>query len=160
MNIWNIAFSSTNQRFNNIFILDMKQILSFLTFILFTCALSAQSTDTKNDNRAKNNTPVVVDFTDPNTAVFGTDIRVVVNGIALLPAGDVDSDGDVDINDYDDSQNDDDVGSTIDWLNFNSQITNYSVNGGADLNLDGVINAIDLNYYLFPNLGKTSQIPN
>ena len=137
----------------------MKYILTFLTFILCIGALSAQSNNTKNDNRAKSNTPVVIDFTDPNTAVVGTDIRVVVNGAALLPAGDVDSDGDVDINDYDDSQNDDDAGSTIDWLNFNSQITNYSVNGGADLNLDGVINAIDLNYYLFPNLGKTSQIP-
>jgi len=138
----------------------MKHILSFLTFILFASILSAQNTDIKNDNRAKNNAPVVVDFTDPNTAVFGTDIRVVVGGVALLPAGDIDSDGDVDINDFDDSQNDDDAGSTIDWLNFNSQLTNYSVNGGADLNLDGVINAIDLNYYLFPNLGKSTQIPN
>ncbi|MEN0048478.1 MAG: hypothetical protein AAF806_15550 [Bacteroidota bacterium] len=138
----------------------MKQILICLTLLFCTCTLFAQNTTSKDDNRAKSNTPVVIDFTDPNTAVFGTDIRVVVNGVALLPSGDVDSDGDVDINDYDDSQNDDDAGSTIDWLNFNSQITNYSVNGGADLNLDGVINAIDLNYYLFPNLGKTSQIPN
>ena len=70
----------------------------------------------------------------------------------------MDGDGDVDMNDYNDALSDDDA-SSIDWLNFNSQLTDYDVNGGADLNLDGVINAIDLNYFLFPNLGKTSQIP-
>jgi len=121
--------------------------------------LSAQSNPIKKKSLAKDNSATVIDFTDPNTAVYGTDIRVVVGGVALLPAGDVDGDGDVDMNDYNDNLSDDDT-STIDWLNFNSQLTNYSVNGGADLNLDGVINAIDLNYFLFPNLGKTSQIPN
>ncbi|MEM9885980.1 MAG: hypothetical protein AAF849_08815 [Bacteroidota bacterium] len=136
----------------------MKYFFSILFVISFICASSAQDVKATQNNLAKSSTPTVVDFTDPNMAVFGTDIRVVVGGVALLPAGDVDGDGDVDMNDYNDALSDDDA-TTIDWLNFNSQLTDYDVNGGADLNLDGVINAIDLNYFLFPNLGKTSQIP-
>lgn len=134
----------------------MKYFLSFSLLIGYCVAMNAQVDKT---TMTKSNTPTVVDFTDPNTAVFGTDIRVVVNGVALLPSGDVDSDGDVDMNDYNDALQDDDA-TAIDWLQYNSQLTNYSINGGADLNLDGVINAIDLNYFLFPNLGKVSQIPN
>lgn len=132
----------------------MKYFLSFLLFFGYCIATNAQVNKTTNTKSA----PTVVDFTDPNTAVFGTDIRVIVNGVALLPSGDVDSDGDVDMNDYNDALQDDDA-TAIDWLQNNSELTDYSVNGGADLNLDGVINAIDLNYFLFPNLGKVSQIP-
>ncbi|MEM0993418.1 MAG: hypothetical protein AAF847_12370 [Bacteroidota bacterium] len=136
----------------------MRYFISLLFLMLFAGALAAQNANSNDKNITKSSTPTVVDFTDPNTAVFGTDIRVVVGGVALLPAGDVDGDGDVDMNDYNDALSDDDA-SSIDWLNFNSQLTDYDVNGGADLNLDGVINAIDLTYFLFPNLGKSSQIP-
>jgi hypothetical protein len=110
----------------------MKYLLSIALFFGISMSLQAQT---------------VIDFTDPSTPVFGTDIRVVVNGVALLPSGDVDADGDVDMDDY-----------TV-WQSRNSEVTEYAVNGGADLNLDGVINAIDVTYFLFPNLGLVSQIP-
>ncbi|MEM1326215.1 MAG: dockerin type I domain-containing protein [Bacteroidota bacterium] len=110
----------------------MKYFLSFAFFLTALVTTQAQT---------------VIDFTDPSTPVFGTDIRVVVNGVALLPSGDVDSDGDVDMDDY------------TAWQPLNSEVTDYSTNGAADLNLDGVINAIDVTYFLFPNLGLVSQIP-
>ena len=117
----------------------MKILFLLMTAFCFSSLLSAQTT---------------IDFTNPSTPVYGTDVRININGVMVLPSGDVNGDGAIDMLDYNNPDP-----QIIDWIDSNSQLSNYTTNGGADLNLDGVINAIDLNFFWFPNLGLVSQVP-
>lgn len=139
----------------------MKFISLTLCLSLFAVVLSAQTVDKQKEDLEKSSTVTMIDFTDPATPVFGTDNRVVVNGVALLRAGDINSDGVVDALDYSNPVNSDmdQNNDVVDWLTTNGQLTDYLNNGGADLNMDGFINAIDLNFFWFPNLGQVAQLP-
>lgn len=88
-----------------------------------------------------------LDFSEPSTPVFGINSRKIINGKAVLIAGDANLDGTinaVDKNSY--------------WRVQNGNPFNYGA-GGGDMNLDGTINAVDKNAYWRLNNGLISQIP-
>ncbi len=76
----------------------------------------------------------------------GSDGAVQVGSVFAMPAGDADGDGDVDAADL------------ITWRSQNGTAFSYSTTNG-DLNLDGVINAVDRNNFQRKNTSKTSQVP-
>lgn len=89
-----------------------------------------------------------LDFSDPNTAVYGLNPRKMINGKAVMYAGDCNQDGSinaVDKNNY--------------WRLQNGQPFEYG-QGGGDMNMDGSVNVIDANGYWRINNGKLTQIPN
>ncbi|MEO0899144.1 MAG: hypothetical protein AAFY71_22220 [Bacteroidota bacterium] len=94
------------------------------------------------------NTTQMLDFGDPNTAVFGFNPRKIVNGRALLWSGDSNGDGTINA-----------VDKNNFWRLQNGNAFDYGQAGG-DMNMDGVINAVDANNYWRLNNGRTSQIPN
>ncbi len=88
-----------------------------------------------------------LDFTDDTVTIFDTDTRNLVNGKALMLAGDASFDGsinDADRNDF--------------WRLQNGQTLPYD-QSQADFNLDGTVNAVDLNTYWRKALNTSSQIP-
>ncbi|NJL74445.1 MAG: hypothetical protein HC892_04775 [Saprospiraceae bacterium] len=117
----------------------MKILFALLIAFCFSSLLKAQTT---------------IDFTSPSAAVYGTDVRINIDGVMVLPSGDVNGDGAIDTLDYENPDYE-----VMDWIDNNSQLSDYMTNGSADLNMDGVINAIDLNFFWFPNLGLVSQVP-
>jgi hypothetical protein len=88
-----------------------------------------------------------LDFTEPSVAVFGTETRNVVNGKALMLAGDASYDGSIDEADRSDF-----------WRVQNGQALPY-LQSQADFNLDGVVNAVDLNEYWRKANSVSSQVP-
>jgi hypothetical protein len=90
-----------------------------------------------------------IDFTSNSANTYQTTTALVSlsGGKFGMPAGDIDQDGDIDATDL----------ST--WRTNNGVGFNYSGNGGADINLDGVINAVDRNDYHQRNTGKSTQVP-
>ncbi|MCE7996947.1 MAG: hypothetical protein HEP71_33605 [Roseivirga sp.] len=91
-----------------------------------------------------------IDFTtvSANTYQATTALVTLSSGKFAMLAGDADGDGDVD-----------EVDLTT-WRSQNGLTFNYSGNGRNDLNLDGVINAVDRNDFQQKNTSKTSQVPN
>lgn len=90
-----------------------------------------------------------IDFTSAsaNTYQTTTALASLSGGKFGLPAGDTDGDGDVDATDL------------ATWRSGNGAVFNYGVNGAADFNLDGVINAVDRNGFHRKNTAKTRQVP-
>ena len=89
-----------------------------------------------------------LDFGDPNTPVFGLNPRKLINGRALLYAGDANADGSINA-----------VDKNRFWQMQNGQPFQYEA-GGGDMNMDGSVDVIDANEYWRINNGKASQIPN
>jgi hypothetical protein len=86
-----------------------------------------------------------IDFTDPNTAIFGTSsTRTLINGKAYLVAGDANGDGQI--------QNTDDV---LEW------IPSVGTSGyqGADYNLDGQVQNTDRVFMWMRNVGRGTAVP-
>ncbi len=88
------------------------------------------------------------DFSDPNTPVFGFNPRKIVDGRALLFAGDANADGSINA-----------VDKNAIWRIQNGQPFIY-YDAGGDMNLDASVNVVDANGYWRVNNGKISQIPN
>ncbi|GAB5526530.1 MAG: hypothetical protein Roseis2KO_44020 [Roseivirga sp.] len=89
-----------------------------------------------------------VDFTTvaTNTYLGATSLTTLTGAKLGMIAGDVDGDGDVDATDL------------TTWRTQNGAAFVYNTTNG-DLNLDGVINAIDRNAFQQKNDTKTSQVP-
>ncbi|GAB5522813.1 MAG: hypothetical protein Roseis2KO_06850 [Roseivirga sp.] len=90
-----------------------------------------------------------LDFTSNAANTFGgTNALVSLTGGKFgMPAGDSNSDGNIDAADL----------ST--WRTNNGAAFTYSSSGVSDFNLDGVINAIDRNDFHRKNTAKTRQVP-
>ncbi|MEQ9298505.1 MAG: choice-of-anchor D domain-containing protein [Cyclobacteriaceae bacterium] len=90
------------------------------------------------------------DFTDAQNKSFsnGSDGATQVGSVFTMMAGDADANNTIGITDL------------SAWRGQNGAAFTYSSNGGNDLNLDGVINAVDRNDFQQPNSGKSSQVPN
>lgn len=89
-----------------------------------------------------------LDFSDPNTPMYGFEPRKIVNGKALLYGGDGNADGSINA-----------VDKNAVWRIQNGQPFIY-YDAGGDMNMDGSVNVIDANGYWRVNNGKISQIPN
>lgn len=91
-----------------------------------------------------------IDFTTNSSLAFqGADALISLPGMLFgMAAGDTDADGDIDSDDR------------TTWRSQNGRAFSYQLNS-ADFNLDGVINAIDLNGYWRKNnlTNKTSKVP-
>ncbi len=89
-----------------------------------------------------------IDFTTlaTNTYLGATTLSGLTGGKLGMIAGDVDGDGDVDGTDL------------TSWRSQNGAVFVYNSTNG-DLNLDGVINAVDRNAFQQKNDTKTSQVP-
>ena len=87
----------------------------------------------------------MVDFSSPQTAVFGTSVqRLNVNGKALLFSGDADGNGQI--------QNTDDV---MQWMP-NAGTSGYKA---ADYNMDGQVQNTDRVFIWRQNVGRGSAVP-
>lgn len=88
------------------------------------------------------------DFTTGQSQNFnnGADGAIQIGAVFAMPAGDADGDGDVDATDL------------TTWRSQNGAIFSYNITNG-DLNLDGVINAVDRNDFQRKNSTRTSQVP-
>lgn len=88
------------------------------------------------------------DFTTAQSQSFsgGSDGAKQVGSVFAMLAGDADGDGDVDATDL------------TTWRNQNGVPFSYN-NTNGDLNLDGVINAVDRNEFQKKNNSKASQVP-
>lgn len=89
-----------------------------------------------------------IDFSDPNTALYGLEPTKLINGKSVLIAGDCNADGSINA-----------VDKNNFWRIQNGQPFQYN-DAGGDLNMDGSVNVIDANGYWRINNGKLSQIPN
>lgn len=89
------------------------------------------------------------DFTTAQTQSYSNtaDGAIKVGTVYAMISGDADHDGDVDVTDL------------TTWRMHNGNAFNYGSNGNSDLNLDGVINAVDRNDFHGKNSPKTSQVP-
>ncbi|MCE7996924.1 MAG: hypothetical protein HEP71_33490 [Roseivirga sp.] len=89
------------------------------------------------------------DFTTSQAGNYnnGSDGAIQVGSVFAMIAGDTDDDGDVDGTDL------------TTWRAQNGVMFSYSSNGKTDLNLDGVINAVDRNAYQKKNDSKSTQVP-
>ncbi len=90
-----------------------------------------------------------IDFTSNAAKTFGgTNALVSLTGGKFgMPAGDSNSDGNIDATDL----------ST--WRTNNGAAFTYGSSGVSDFNLDGVINAVDRNSFYKKNTTKTRQVP-
>jgi hypothetical protein len=92
-------------------------------------------------------TPSLYDFTNAQTQAYGTNpLSILESGVYGAPAGDADGNAAVNSQDRE----------TV-WRTHNGTAWNYDK--ASDLNLDGGIDAEDLNQCWRPNEGKTSQVP-
>ncbi len=92
------------------------------------------------------NQKITIDFTNPNTDLFGIQPMVNIDGKRAMFAGDANNDGQVnpvDKNDY--------------WRVENGNPYNY-INSKADFNMDGVVNPVDKNGYWRINNSKIEQL--
>jgi hypothetical protein len=94
--------------------------------------------------------PVVTyDFTTSADRAYqtsGAATKELESGVWGLFAGDANGDGCINQTDR-----------TDEWLPYNGRAWSYS--RGADFNLDGAIDAVDVNRYLLPNMGTCTQVP-
>lgn len=92
-----------------------------------------------------------IDFTSNSANTYQTTAALVAlsGGKFGMPAGDADGNGAVEEADL------------VEWRNNNGTTFSYDSNGCSDMNLDGVINAIDRNLFWKANssASKTSQLP-
>ncbi|MEM9986110.1 MAG: hypothetical protein AAF804_13540, partial [Bacteroidota bacterium] len=88
-----------------------------------------------------------LDFSDPSVVIYGNETRKMEGGVALMTPGDANGDGSVDEQDR-----------INQWREKNGRRVAYS-EGGADFNLDGAVNAVDLNDYWRGSQSATSSIP-
>lgn len=91
---------------------------------------------------------ITIDFTSAATTAYqgASAVSALAGGKFGMIAGDADGDGDVDGTDL------------TTWRSQNGNAFGYNTTNG-DFNLDGVINAIDLNEFQQKNTSKTSQVP-
>lgn len=91
-----------------------------------------------------------IDFTSNSANTYQTTTALAsLSGSKFgMPSGDIDQDGDVDATDL----------ST--WRTNNGGTFSYSGSGASDLNLDGVVNAVDRNDFHQKNTSKSRQVPN
>ncbi|MEL7534948.1 MAG: hypothetical protein AAFN10_26840, partial [Bacteroidota bacterium] len=91
----------------------------------------------------------LIDFSDPNTAVFnnGGPAMKNDNGVMVLWSGDANSDGTINA-----------VDNITYWQAENGQPYLYGTNK-ADFNLDATVNAVDLNLYWLINNSRIEQLP-
>ncbi len=87
------------------------------------------------------------DFTTAASQALGSSQVLLETNVYGMIAGD--SDGSLSV----------DGSDLTSWRTSNGAVFSYGSNGRADLNLDGVINAIDLNEYHRSNSGKSNQVP-
>jgi len=87
-----------------------------------------------------------VDFSNPATAVFGTDPMTPIGGVNTMIAGDANADGQVNSGD-----------KNLFWRVQNGITFNY-LSSGADFNMDGIVNTIDKNNIWRINNSKAQQL--
>lgn len=92
------------------------------------------------------NNPVVIDFTNATTAVFGFDPMSEVGGVSVLIAGDANGDGQINA-----------VDKNNFWRVENGEPFDY-INTKSDFNLDGISNPVDMNGYWRVNNSKMEQL--
>jgi len=92
-------------------------------------------------------TPSLYNFTTAQAQAYGTNpLTLLESGVYGMPAGDANGNGVVNTQDRE----------TV-WRSHNGTPWSYAKN--SDLNLDGGIDAEDLNQYWRPNAGKITQVP-
>lgn len=89
---------------------------------------------------------LTVDFSSPSTPTYGTNGQKTINGILVMYSGDSDLDGTINSND------------NTTWQLENGQPFKY-YETLSDFNLDGQINAVDINLFWKPNQSKETQTP-
>lgn len=87
-----------------------------------------------------------LDFTDPNLVIYGTETRELIGGLACMVPGDANDDGSVDDADR------------MGWTLQNGTEVAYQ-QSQSDFNLDGVVNAVDLNDFWRGSRSRSSSIP-
>lgn len=87
-----------------------------------------------------------LDFTDPNLIIYGTETREIIGGLACMVPGDANDDGSVDEADR------------MGWTLQNGTEVAYH-QSQSDFNLDGVVNAVDLNDFWRGSRSRSSTIP-
>ncbi|MEL6675112.1 MAG: glycosyl hydrolase 53 family protein [Bacteroidota bacterium] len=88
-----------------------------------------------------------LDFSDPVTSVYGDHARKIIQGRAMMWAGDANGDGVINAIDL-----------NGDWRVFNGQIVPYE-HMRADFNLDGIINLMDKEAFWRINNSRASSVP-
>lgn len=92
------------------------------------------------------NTSITIDFSDPNTGLYGMNATLDINGVMTLISGDANKDGQVnavDKNDY--------------WRLENGLLFDY-FDTKADFNMDGIVNPVDKNDHWRANNSKIEQL--
>ncbi len=87
------------------------------------------------------------DFTTAAGQALGSSQALLETNVYGMITGDADGSWSVDGSDL------------TSWRTSNGAVFSYGTNGRSDLNLDGVINAVDRNDYQQPNSGKSNQVP-
>ncbi|MFT4661819.1 MAG: hypothetical protein ACI8XB_002100 [Patiriisocius sp.] len=90
--------------------------------------------------------PIVIDFTDPLTALFGNSAMNLVGASNVMVSGDANSDGQVNS-----------IDKNLFWRVQNAQLFIYE-SSTSDFNLDGTVNSVDKNNHWRLNNSRIEQL--
>ncbi|MFT5148087.1 MAG: choice-of-anchor B domain-containing protein [Flavobacteriales bacterium] len=90
--------------------------------------------------------PIVLDFSNPSTNLFGTNPTTINSGTQLLIGGDANNDGQVNV-----------IDKNSYWRLQNALVFDYAISR-ADFNMDGAVNSVDKNIIWRTNNSKVEQL--